>query len=141
MLVANVLAPTQLPEGFNPGAGGRPSGGGFNNTGIFNQGFNQSQTQEYISRMQQQSSLQTSIQRISPAYLYNEASSAILGVISGGGFGFIGRIGGGTPFRSLDLAQGLMATWPQIAAIAVGLVVCFASSYMLFLRQEIRPGD
>jgi ABC-2 type transport system permease protein len=134
MLVANVLAPTQLPEGFNPGAGG---GGGFNNT----DGFNPSQTQEFIARTQAQSALQTNIQRISPAYLYNEASSAILGGTSGGGFGFIGRIGGGTPFRSLDLAQGLTATWPQIAAIAVGLVVCFALSYMLFLRQEIRPGD
>jgi ABC-2 type transport system permease protein len=134
MLVANVLAPTQLPEGFNPRA---RSGGGFNNTG----GFNPSQTQEFIARTQAQSTLQTDIQRISPAYLYNEASSAILGGTSGGGFGFIGRIGGGTPFRSLDLAQGLTATWPQIAAIAVGLVVCFASSYMLFLRQEIRPGD
>ena len=138
MLVANILAPIQLPSGFNPG-------GGSNNPGGFNQtrpgGFNQTQTQEYLARMQSQSATQTNIQRISPAYLYNEASSAILGTRGGGGFGFIGGQGGGTPFRALDLAQGLMATWPQIAAIAVCLVVCFASSYMLFLRQEIRPGD
>jgi ABC-2 type transport system permease protein len=125
MLVANILAPTQLPTGFNPG-GGR---------------FNQTQTQEFLARMQSQYALQTNIQRISPAYLYNEASSAILGTTGGGGFGFIGGQGGGTPFRALDLAQGLIATWPQIVAIAVCLVVCFASSYMLFLRQEIRPGD
>jgi ABC-2 type transport system permease protein len=139
MLVANVFASTQIPQGFNPGTFGNGEGrfGIGNNTGS----FNQSQTQEFISRMQQQSALQTDIQRISPAYLYSEASSAILGVTSGGGFGFIGRIGGSMPFRSLDLAQGLTATWPQIAAIAVGLVACFASSYMLFLRQEIRPGD
>ncbi len=136
MLVANILAPTQLPSGFN-GGGGFPGGGGFNSTG----GFNQTGTQEYLARMQSQSAIQTNIQRISPAYLYNEASSAILGTTGGGGFGFIGRQGGDTPFRALDLAQGLMATWPQITAIAVCLVVCFASSYMLFLRQEIRPGD
>jgi ABC-2 type transport system permease protein len=135
MLVANILAPTQLPTGFNPG-GGIP-GGGFPGGG----GFNQTQTPEFLARMQSRSAIQTNIQRISPAYLYNEASSAILGTIGGGGFGFIGGQGGGTPFRALDLAQGLMATWPQIAAIAVCLVVCFVSSYMLFLRQEIRPGD
>jgi ABC-2 type transport system permease protein len=135
MLVANILAPTQLPSGFNPG-GGTP-GGGFPGGG----GFNQTQTPEFLARMQSRSIIQTNIQRISPAYLYNEASSAILGTTGGGGFGFIGGQGGGTPFRALDLAQGLMATWPQIAAIAVCLVVCFASSYMLFLRQEIRPGD
>jgi hypothetical protein len=25
--------------------------------------------------------------------------------------------------------------------LTVGLVVCFAASYMMFLRSEIRPGD
>jgi len=83
-------------------------------------------------------STQMSIQRISPAYLYNEASIAILG-ISRGRLGFIGPAEG-KPFRSLELTQGLTASWPQITAIAAGLVVCFAVSYVLFLRLEIRPG-
>ena len=89
--------------------------------------------------LQTRFTIQTAIQRISPAYLYNEASSSILG-ITGGGFGFIGGGGGRTPFRTLELTQGLMATWPQITALAVGMVVCFAASYMMFLRLEIRAG-
>lgn len=135
-LVANLIAPVQMPTFAGEGAGR----GGFNQTRPG--GFDPSQireSQEFIQLMQARFTIQTNIQRISPAYLYSEASSAILGVIGVGGFGFIG--GGGSPFRTLELSQGLMATWPQITAIAVGLVACFAASYMLFLRQEIRPGD
>jgi ABC-2 type transport system permease protein len=128
MLVANTLAPIQLPT---MPTGGR--GGNFNRTIITNSSAYRGQYQEY-------SAIQTNIQRISPAYLYNEAGSSILGIVGGGGFGFIERGGGGTPFRSLELTQGLMASWPEITAIAVGLVVCFAASYMLFLRLEIRAG-
>jgi len=142
-LVANLIAPVQMPtfpgagqggEGFTPGGGrfNQTRPGGFNRTQI-------TQSQEYMEQIQGRFTIQTNIQRISPAYLYSEASSAILGVIGGGGFGFIG--GGGNPFRALRLSEGLAATWPQITAIAVGLVACFAASYMLFLRQEIRPGD
>jgi ABC-2 type transport system permease protein len=129
MLVANTLAPIRLPT---MPEGGR--GGNFNRTII-----TITNSSEYRGQYQEYSAIQTNIQRISPAYLYNEAGSSILGIIGGGGFGFIGR-GGGTPFRSLELTQGLMASWPEIAAIAVGLVVCFAASYMLFLRLEIRAG-
>ncbi|MDH5794899.1 MAG: ABC transporter permease [Candidatus Bathyarchaeota archaeon] len=140
-LVANTIAPVQMPrmptgEGFTPGGGfNQTTPGGFNRTQIEG-------TQEYREQIVRYSTIQTNIQRISPAYLYNEASSSILGII-GGGFGFIGQQGGlqgRTPFRALELTQGLMGTWPQITAIAVYLVVCFAASYMLFLRLEIRPG-
>ena len=95
---------------------------------------------EFREQMQRRFTIQTYIQRISPANLYSEASSSILGITEGG-FGFVvAGVGGGGPFRSLELSQGITASWPQIAAIAVGLVVCFAASYMLFLRMEIRPG-
>jgi len=124
-LVANTIAPVQMPMG--PG-----QAGGFNRTQI-------TQSEEFMGLLQTRFTIQTAIQRISPAYLYNEASSSILG-ITGGGFGFIGGGGGRTPFRTLELTQGLMATWPQITALAVGMVVCFAASYMMFLRLEIRAG-
>jgi len=39
------------------------------------------------------------------------------------------------------LGEALAANWANIATLAVGLVVCFAASYMIFLRSEIRPGD
>jgi len=119
-LVANTLVPIQMQQMFR---------GGF---------IQIPDTAEYRELLERRSAIQTSIQRISPSYLYNEASSAILG-ITGGTFGFIG-LRGGSPFRPLELAQGLLASWPQITAIAVGLIICFAASYMLFLRLEIRPG-
>jgi ABC-2 type transport system permease protein len=120
-LLANAVAP--IPAQLQPVRGG----------------LNQTlQTQEYRELVQRRFAIQVSIQRISPAYLYNEASSAILGIITGT-FGFIGP-GGRSPIRPLPLEQGLAAVWPQVTALAVGLVVSFAAAYMLFLRLEIRPG-
>jgi len=43
--------------------------------------------------------------------------------------------------RAMALTEALAANWANIATLAVGLVVCFAASYMMFLRSEIRPGD
>jgi ABC-2 type transport system permease protein len=120
-LIANVVAPIPMP-----------TGAGINTT---RQLF---ESPEYRELLQRRFTIQTSIQRISPAYLYNEAAQAILG--RAGGQFFIGPGGGGSPFRSLDISQALMMNWPQITALAVGLVVCFAASYILFLRLEIRPG-
>lgn len=119
MLVANAFAPVSMPTGTNAT---RPF-----------------ESPEYRERLQAQFTIQTSIQRISPAYLYNEAASSILGM-AGRTFGFIGPGGGATLYRQLELTQALLTSWPQIAALAVGLIVCFAISYMLFLRLEIRPG-
>jgi len=123
VLVANTLAPIRIPTGWETGR--------FNITEIL-------ESPEFRESLQRRFTIQMNIQRISPAYLYNEASSGILGITTGG-FGFIGP-GAGTPFQPLELTQGLAASWPQITAIAVGLVTCFAASYMLFLRLEIRPG-
>jgi ABC-type transport system involved in multi-copper enzyme maturation permease subunit len=39
------------------------------------------------------------------------------------------------------LGEALAANWTNITTIVVGLVICFAASYMIFLRSEIRPGD
>jgi len=129
MLVANLLAPIPMPQ---------VHGGEFNPANIQKLIKRWRESPEFRELLQRRFAIQTSIQRVSPAYLYNEASSSILGIV-GRTLGFMGP--GGTPFRSLELTQGLMASWPQIIAIAVGLVVCFAASYMLFLRLEIRPGD
>jgi ABC-2 type transport system permease protein len=132
-LVANAVAPVQLPQGFNQtGPGGNQTGpGGFNP-------FNQTQTPEYQQLIQTRARIQSTIQSISPAYLYDQAASSILGTESNT-LGFITG-GQGTPFRTQGLSQGLSASWPQVTAIAVGLVACFVAAYMLFLRREIRPG-
>jgi len=117
-LIANYIVP--LPTGFNPAQ----------------QGFNRTATQqtpEFRALMQNRFVIQSSISKLSPAQLYSEVASSILGATLGeGGFGSV--------FRAPTLTQSVTASWPSVAAIAVGLVVCFAASYMSFIRSEVRPG-
>ena len=122
-LIANAVVPLPSFQGMIPG--NRTQGGGFQTT------------PEYMALIEQRFTLQSSISKISPTNLYSEAASAILGAAQPRlGFG----IRGSSPTRTLTLSQGLVASWANIAAIAVGLVVCFVASYMKFLRTEIRPG-
>ena len=92
-------------------------------------------SEEFMESMEKRAAIQSNIQKLSPTNLYSDAASAILGVRSGFGRFF-------QEFeRTLTLGEALSANWANIAAIAVGTVVCFAASYMIFLRSEIRPGD
>lgn len=106
--------------------------GGFQRGGLHG-GFDV--TDEFRDTMIEQMELRESINRLSPTELYEGAASAILGVNSG-----IGRMVQGFT-RSVPLGEALLANWASIAVLAVGLVICFAASYILFLRMEIRPGD
>lgn len=113
-LIANQIAP--LPIGLRP----------------VSEGFNQ-QSPEFQALIQERFVIQSSISKLSPTQLYSEAASLILGATQrGGGFGM--------GFRTPMLTQSVTASWPNVAAIAVGLVICFAASYMSFIRSEIRPG-
>jgi ABC-2 type transport system permease protein len=38
----------------------------------------------------------------------------------------------------LSLQQSLLIVWPQVVAMLAAMVVCFALSYIAFLRQEVR---
>jgi ABC-2 type transport system permease protein len=90
---------------------------------------------EYMEALQQRNAVISTINKISPTNLYEEAASDILGVA--GGFALVKQ-----EFqRTLTLGEALAANWANIAAIVVGLVICFAGSYMMFLRSEIRPGE
>jgi ABC-2 type transport system permease protein len=92
--------------------------------------------QEYMERMDQRQEIRTMISRISPATLYQEAASSLIQVtgISTSPSGTVISYGPG------GVGQDILSNWPQIVVLAVVLVVCFAASYMLFLRQEIRAG-
>lgn len=92
---------------------------------------------EFREAMQKRSAVMSNIQRISPTNLYQEAASDILGVVGG----FMMGMGAQEFQRTLTLSEALAANWANIATIVVGLVVCFAASYMMFLRSEIRPGE
>ena len=120
-VVANALVPI-------PGMSIRPGGQG-SQEGI-------RQSPEVMAAIQQRSAIQSSIQKISPTNLYSQAASAILGVTQGLGFRAFQEFQ-----RTLTLSEALAANWANIAAIVVGLVICFAGSYMMFLRSEIRPGE
>lgn len=92
-------------------------------------------TDEFREVMTQRIELTNLIMKISPTDLYKDTAGAILGTSSG-------FMRGEMEFdRTLSLGEALMNNWANITVLVVGLVVCFAASYMMFLRMEIRPGD
>ncbi len=92
-------------------------------------------TDEYREAMRERMDMVESINRLSPTGLFQDTATAVLGVATGYG----GMTQGFS--RTVPLGEALIANWANIAVLAVGLVVCFAASYMQFLRMEIRPGD
>ncbi len=145
-LVANAVSPVSAPTGFtvitipgNQTLPGGPTGGNFGNQTQFVPP-SQNETSAFTQQYQSRSTIESTIQSISPAYLYSEAASTILGTPSGStSLGFISGASG-SPFRSLGTSQSIYSCWPQVTAIAVGMVACFVAAYMLFLRREIRAG-
>jgi ABC-2 type transport system permease protein len=133
--IANVAAPIEIATGFQ--AVTRPANqtfpGGF---GTFNQStfLDQTQMTDYRQTMENNANIEAAVQKISPCYLYEDAATSLLGITEGG-FGAAGN-----PFQGLETSQSVSSSWPQITVLAVILIACFASSYMLFLRQEIRAG-
>lgn len=138
--IANVAAPIEMPTGFQ--AITRPANqtfpGGFDFNRTFNDGggsfLDQTQMVDYREAMENNANIEAAVQKISPCYLYEDAATSLLGIAEGG-FGAAGN-----PFQGLETSQSVSSSWPQITVLAVVLGACFAASYMLFLRQEIRAG-
>ena len=122
-ILANALANALVPM---------PSGN-FMTPGQQGEGFQM--TDDFRQAMEKRINLMNMINRFSPTELYESTVTAILGVRSG--FGRMGQ----EFMRTLTLGEALAANWANIAELGVGLIVCFAASYLLFLRTEIRPGD
>ncbi len=79
------------------------------------------------------------IARISPATLYQEITSIILDpsartlsplVMASEQQGMVAGI--------LPLRQSILLVWPHIVALIAETVICFAASYVKFMRQEVR---
>jgi ABC-2 type transport system permease protein len=77
--------------------------------------------------------------RLSPSYLYQEAVFVLLnpipmglGVITMSQASFMV----GNP---LGMGQSLLQVWPHIVGLISLSVVFFAISYVVFIKQEIRP--
>lgn len=78
------------------------------------------------------------LNRISPSYLFSEATSTLLmpGVRSLGPLTteqVVGAIA-----SPLPLMQSILLSWPQLICLIAETAICFAISYVLFMRQEIR---
>lgn len=78
------------------------------------------------------------LNRISPSYLFTEATSTLLmpGIRSLGPLTteqVVGAIA-----SPLPLMQSILLSWPQLIGMIAETAVCFAISYVLFMRQEIR---
>ncbi|MBI2860593.1 MAG: ABC transporter permease subunit [Chloroflexi bacterium] len=76
--------------------------------------------------------------RFSPAVLFEEATTVLLlplvrslGIITSGQAAFM------LP-NPLSLGQSLVLIWPHATGLISLSVICFAASYVLFMRQEIR---
>lgn len=85
-------------------------------------------------------SIEHGILRISPAILYSESIITLL-VPTGGHFLLRPVLTSEVEkmlLRPLSLGQSLIQIWPQLIVIIALAIICFAISYLIFIRQEIR---
>lgn len=82
--------------------------------------------------------MQQTLLRFSPSFLFDEATRVLLlpavrslGVIT------VSQASYMLP-NPLSLGQSLLLIWPHLAVLISLSAICFAGSYVLFLRQEIR---
>ena len=82
--------------------------------------------------------LQRMITRVSPNILFQEATTVLLvplvrslGIVSQSHAAYM------VP-NPLSLGQSILLVWPHITGLISLSAVCFAASYILFMRQEIR---
>lgn len=84
--------------------------------------------------------VQGAIARISPRTLYEEATIALL-VPEIGSLNLVlmmAAIAGGRMVTPLPFSQSLLLVWPQVVTIVALAALCFAVSYIKFMREEIR---
>lgn len=76
--------------------------------------------------------------RIAPGQLYNDATTTLLmpSVRSLGPLTMT-QMAGAIP-SPLPLKESLMIVWPQVTGLISAITVCFAVTYYLFMRREIR---
>ena len=75
---------------------------------------------------------------LAPSELFNEATTTLLmpSVRSLGPL-TMEQVQGAIP-SPLPLGQSLLVVWPQLTGLIAATVICFAISYIMFMRREIR---
>jgi ABC-2 type transport system permease protein len=82
---------------------------------------------------------QLNLLRISPLFLFSEATTVLLVPVYR--LGFMTMTAGELAYvipNPVSLAQSLITIWPHLVSLVSLSVICFAISYVLFMRQEIR---
>jgi ABC-2 type transport system permease protein len=77
--------------------------------------------------------------RISPLYLFSEATTVLL--VPAYRLGFMTMTASELSYvltNPLSLGQSLLTIWPHLASLVSLSVICFGISYVTFMRQEIR---
>ncbi len=85
--------------------------------------------------------IQGMLGRISPCTLYGEATAALLTPELGSlnpALLMISTLTAGRMLTSLPFIQSLLLVWPQVVSIIALAAICFAVSYIRFMREEIR---
>lgn len=83
-------------------------------------------------------STQLMIARFSPYFLFEEATSVLL-IPVWRGYGMLTSATTSSMLPNpLSLDQSLLIVWPQMVTLIALTAVCFAISYIVFMRQEIR---
>jgi len=80
------------------------------------------------------------ITRFSPNILFQEATTALIFPVLVGSLGMIStsQVAYMIP-NPLSLGQSMLLIWPHLTSLISLSTICFAISYVLFMRQEIRP--
>ncbi len=87
--------------------------------------------------------LQFALLRVSPNFLFLEASMVLLQPpLAGTLLGIIGILVSGAAQwmipNPLSLSQSMLLIWPHLTLLISVTLICFAISYVAFMRQEIR---
>ena len=86
-------------------------------------------------------SMYSMLSRISPGTLYGEATQVLLIPQLGSASLLLMKISmdtAGLMPGSLSFGQSLVIVWPQITSLIALTALCFAISYIKFMREEIR---
>jgi len=76
--------------------------------------------------------------RLTPSQLYTDATTTLLmPYVRSLGPITMEQMAGAIP-SPLSYKESLMIVWPQVSGLVATTVVCFAASYYLFMRREIR---
>lgn len=91
-----------------------------------------------ISEQIRNYNIESSILRISPAFLFSESITILLVPSARILIPTLANVNQPVPTTPLSLGQSFIQVWPQLVVIVAIAIICFAASYIIFMRQEIR---